>query len=37
MDNKIPIVVFDMMGPDYVVKVVLGEDVGQTYVRGDKS
>ncbi len=36
MDNKIPIVVFDMMGPEYVVKVVLGEDVGQTYVRGDK-
>lgn len=35
MDNRIPIVVFDMMGPDYVVKVVLGEDVGQTYVRGD--
>lgn len=34
MDNQIPIVVFDMMGPDYVVKVVLGEDVGQTYVRG---
>lgn len=36
MDNRIPIVVFDMMGLDYVVKVVLGEDVGQTYVRGDK-
>ncbi|MFZ5828185.1 MAG: UMP kinase [Bacillota bacterium] len=36
MDNRIPIVVFDMMGSDYVVKVVLGEDVGQTYVRGDK-
>jgi len=35
MDNQIPIVVFDMMGPDYVVKVVLGEDVGQTYVRGE--
>lgn len=37
MDNCIPIVVFDMMGKDYVVKVVQGEDVGQTYVRGDKS
>lgn len=37
MDNKIPIIVFDMMGPDYVRKVVLGEDVGQTYVRGDKA
>lgn len=36
MDNAIPIIVFDMMGPDYVRKVVLGEDVGQTYVRGDK-
>lgn len=36
MDNHIPIIVYDMMGPDYVVKVVLGEDVGQTYVRGDK-
>jgi uridylate kinase len=36
MDNNIPIVVFDMMGRDYVRKVVLGEDVGQTYVRGDK-
>jgi len=35
MDNRIPIVVFDMMGPDYIVKVVLGEDVGQTYVRGE--
>lgn len=35
MDNQIPIVVFDMMGPDYIVKVVLGEDVGQTYVRGE--
>jgi len=35
MDNRIPIIVFDMMGPDYVRKVVLGEDVGQTYVRGD--
>lgn len=36
MDNAIPIVVFDMMGTDYVLKVVLGEDVGQTYVRGDR-
>lgn len=36
MDNRIPIIVFDMMGPDYVRKVVLGDDVGQTYVRGDK-
>lgn len=36
MDNRIPIIVFDMMGPDYVRRVVLGEDVGQTYVRGDK-
>lgn len=36
MDNRIPIVVFDMMGPHYVQKVLLGEDVGQTYVRGDK-
>lgn len=35
MDNKIPIIVFDMLGPGYVRKVVLGEDVGQTYVRGD--
>ncbi|HEY8346297.1 MAG TPA: UMP kinase [Symbiobacteriaceae bacterium] len=35
MDNRIPIIVFDMMGPDYVRKVVLGEDVGQTYVRGE--
>lgn len=37
MDNKIPIVVFDMMGKDHIVKVVLGEDIGQTYVRGDNS
>jgi uridylate kinase len=36
MDNRIPIIVFDMMGKDYVRRVVLGEDVGQTYVRGDK-
>ncbi|HEY3368564.1 MAG TPA: UMP kinase [Symbiobacteriaceae bacterium] len=36
MDNNIPIVVFDMMGDHYVQKVLLGEDVGQTYVRGDK-
>lgn len=36
MDNSLPLVVFDMMGPNYVVKVVLGEDVGQTYVRGEK-
>lgn len=35
MDNKIPIIVFDMLGPGYVRKVILGEDVGQTYVRGD--
>ncbi len=35
MDNRIPIIVFDMMGKDYVRKVILGEDVGQTYVRGD--
>jgi len=35
MDNKIPIIVFDMLGPGYVRKVVLGEDVGQTYVRGE--
>ncbi|MBY6277724.1 MAG: UMP kinase, partial [Symbiobacterium thermophilum] len=35
MDNRIPIVVFDMMGPDHIVKVVLGEDVGQTFVRGE--
>jgi uridylate kinase (EC 2.7.4.22) len=34
MDNQLPIVVFDVMGPNYIVKVVLGEDVGQTYVRG---
>lgn len=34
-DNNIPLVVFDMMGEDYVVKVVRGENVGQTYVRGD--
>jgi uridylate kinase len=37
MDNNIPLIVFDMMGQDYVRRVVLGEDVGQTYVRGDKS
>ena len=36
MDNNIPLIVFDMMGEDYVRRVVLGEDVGQTYVRGDK-
>lgn len=35
MDNHIPIIVFDMMGADYVRKVVLGEDVGQTFVRGE--
>lgn len=35
MDNNIPIIVFDMMGHDYVRKVVLGEDVGQTFVRGE--
>ncbi|BDG59379.1 UMP kinase [Caldinitratiruptor microaerophilus] len=35
MDNGIPIVVFDMLGPDNIVRVVLGEDVGQTYIRGD--
>lgn len=35
MDNRIPIVVFDVMGQDHVRKVVLGEDVGQTFVRGD--
>ncbi len=35
MDNKIPIVVFDMMGPDHIVKAVTGEDIGQTMVRGD--
>ncbi|HLO01879.1 MAG TPA: UMP kinase [Symbiobacteriaceae bacterium] len=34
-DNNIPLVVFDMMGEDYVVKVVRGENVGQTLVRGD--
>ena len=34
MDNDIPLVVFDMMGQDYVRRVVLGEVVGQTYVRG---
>lgn len=37
MDNQIPLIVFDMMGKDYVRRVILGEDVGQTYVRGDKS
>jgi uridylate kinase len=37
MDNKIPIVVFDMMGTGHIVKVVRGEDIGQTYVRGDNS
>lgn len=37
MDNRIPLIVFDMMGQDYVRRVILGEDVGQTYVRGDKS
>jgi uridylate kinase len=37
MDNQIPLIVFDMMGDDYVRRVILGEDVGQTYVRGDKS
>lgn len=36
MDNKIPIVVFDMMGKDHIVRVLKGEDVGQTYVRGEK-
>lgn len=36
MDNRILIIVFDMMGRDYVSKVVLGEDVGQTHVRGDR-
>jgi len=36
MDNHIPIIVFDMMGDNYVQKVVLGEDVGQTYVRGEQ-
>ena len=35
MDNRIPIVVFDITPPGNVVKVVLGEDVGQTYVRGE--
>lgn len=35
MDNRIPIVVFDMMGEDNCVKVVLGEDIGQTFVRGE--
>jgi uridylate kinase len=34
-DNNIPLVVFDMMGEDYVVKVIRGENVGQTLVRGD--
>jgi uridylate kinase len=34
-DNNIPLVVFDMMGEGYVVKVVRGENVGQTLVRGD--
>lgn len=37
MDNQIPLIVFDMMGKEYVRRVILGEDVGQTYVRGDKS
>lgn len=37
MDNRIPLIVFDMMGKEYVRRVILGEDVGQTYVRGDKS
>jgi len=36
MDNSIPIIVFDMMGKDYVQRVLAGEDVGQTYVRGEK-
>lgn len=36
MDNKIPIIVFDMMGEDHIKKVVLGENIGQTYVRGEK-
>lgn len=35
MDNKIELVVFDMMGPDHILKVVKGDDVGQTYVRGE--
>lgn len=37
MDNRIPLIVFDMMGHEYIRRVILGEDVGQTYVRGDKS
>jgi len=37
MDNRIPLIVFDMLGKEYVRRVILGEDVGQTYVRGDKS
>ncbi len=36
MDNSIPIIVFDMMGTDYVQRVLLGEDVGQTFIRGEK-
>jgi uridylate kinase len=35
MDNKIPIIVFDMMGDDHIKKIVLGENIGQTYVRGE--
>jgi uridylate kinase len=36
MDNRIPIIVFNMMGPNFVRKVVLGEDVGQTYIGGNQ-
>lgn len=35
MDNRIPIIVFDMMGPDHIVKVVRGDEIGQTYVGGE--
>lgn len=35
MDNGIPIVVFDMLGQDSCVKIVMGEDIGQTFVRGE--
>lgn len=35
MDNGIPIIVFDILGEGNILRVVLGEDIGQTLVRGE--
>jgi len=36
MDNKLPIIVFDMMHGDNIKRVVLGETVGTLVTSGDE-